>query len=89
MFIPVLALRYALTPNGSIGFGHPLGAGTLDGMLVSSVPASVAVPLVTKMRRASADWRSSGANVCVMTCAPVVFTSHDLFHSSRIVIWPS
>lgn len=97
MFMPVLELRYADMPlRWCTSLGQVPGGGErLKGMAEFSEPVSVDVPLATNSRRGgdddddSDDDSSSGVNVCVVTCVPATFTFHDLFHMSRIDIWPA
>ena len=54
-----------------------------------SVPASVEVPELMKRRRGLEDFRSSGMNVEVMMCVPVVLTFQLAFHISRWLSLPA
>lgn len=86
MFIPVLALLYALHPNSSFGQPFP---GALSVNRSSFVcPCRVAVPLAMKMSLGSADFRSNGVKTEDTTCDPTVLTTHDLFHASRRLTFP-
>lgn len=83
MLRPAFADRY---PTNGRALGSPAGAEVFLGSSGSEAPCREERPLVINNNLGSWDLSSSGRNLVVMICAPVTFTSQDLFHACRAVM---